>query len=80
MLGLSRKKLTIEVPDGKAHILDPMGNRTEEWIVGEHIEQKTYDRLKDATGDLYVVAFYEKGERVVNVCDRETWQRFKAAT
>jgi len=60
-----------------AYILDPNGNRTEKWIIGEHVSRETYDRLKDADGSLYIAICYEAGEPKSTVLKREIWEHAK---
>jgi len=70
---LSGPKTVCEV-----HILDALeGDRTVEWIVGEEVDQDTYERFKDRNGDLFVVVVYRKGEPEVSVTAREVWESMK---
>jgi hypothetical protein len=52
--------MTKAVVEGKArrvsciaHILDPKGDRTEEWFIGKDIEADDYNSFKDERGDIY---------------------------
>jgi len=60
-----------------AHILDVLhGERTEKWIVGEHVLPETYHRYKDSNGELYVMIYYENGEpqmEVLNKHNKQLW-------
>jgi hypothetical protein len=59
-----------------AHILDAVhGERTENWIVGEHVPGETYDRHKDSNGDLYVMVYYEKGEPQMRALSKRLWDQ-----
>ena len=59
------------------HILDALhGERTEKWIVGEHVLPETYHRYKDSNGELYVMIYYENGEpqmEVLNKRNKQLW-------
>ena len=35
-----------------AHIIDPKGDRTEEWLIGRDIEKDVYNRFKDQNGHI----------------------------
>ncbi len=58
-----------------AHILDAFhGERTEKWIVGEHMLPETYHRYKGPNGELYVM--YENGEpqmELLNKHNKQLW-------
>jgi hypothetical protein len=59
-----------------AHILDAIhGERTENWIVGEHVPCETYERHKDSNGDLYVMVYYDKGEPQMRALNKQLWQQ-----
>ena len=60
-----------------SYILDPKGNCTEKWIIGEHVSRETYDRLKDTDGSLYVMTYYEAGEPKSMVVKKELWEHAK---
>lgn len=69
-----------KVGDGcQVHILDPKGNRTENWVVGRDIDQYVYERMKDAQGDIYALVVYRRGEAEVNVVPKEIWDQAKVA-
>lgn len=60
----------------EVHITDVMhGRRTEKWVIGEHIKRETYDNLKDASGRLYAVVLYEKGEPQISAVAKTTWDQ-----
>jgi hypothetical protein len=60
-----------------AHILDALHDeRTEKWIVGEHVLAETYHRYEDSNGELYVMIYYENGEpqmEVLNKHNKQLW-------
>ncbi|MBI2716805.1 MAG: hypothetical protein HYX37_20510 [Rhizobiales bacterium] len=57
------------------HIISPMGNRTENWIVGDQIPEEAYNKLKGQSGDLHALEVYEKGEPSITVITKEIWQK-----
>lgn len=61
-----------------AHILDPnSGYTTQQWKVGEHIEEEAVRRLSDR-GNIFVVVSYEAGQAKRVICKREVWNQVKA--
>jgi len=63
----------------EAHILDPMrGYYVETWIVDEDIERETVEDFATASGELYVVSFYENGEPQNMVTKKEVWDKQKS--
>jgi hypothetical protein len=42
-----------------AHIIDPKGDRQEEWLIGKDIEPDVYNRFKDDHGHIYIMIHYE---------------------
>jgi hypothetical protein len=70
-----------KIGDGcQVHILDPKGDRTENWCVGRDISQDVYDRMKDENGDLHVLVVYRRGEPDANVVPKHIWKQAKAMT
>jgi hypothetical protein len=69
-----------KIGDGcQVHILDPKGNRTENWIVGRDVDQDVYDQMKDKNGDIHVIVVYRRGEPEVNLVAKEIWDQAKIA-
>jgi hypothetical protein len=61
------------------YFLDPMGNRTETWPIGEGgIPADTYARLKDHKGDMYALVVYEAGEPQTSFLKKEIWKQAEA--
>src|SRR6266487_1599981 len=59
-----------------AHILDPKhGLRTENWIIGEQVTPESYEKFKDAKGNIYVAIAYEKGEANVMLVQKAIWEQ-----
>lgn len=60
----------------RVHILDPVqGELMEDWLIGQDIDRATYDRVKDADGDVYVIAYYEGGERQMRTAPKSMWDQ-----
>jgi hypothetical protein len=60
----------------RVHILDAVrGELTEDWLIGEDIDRATYDRVKDANGDVYVIAYYEAGNRKMKSAPKSMWDQ-----
>jgi hypothetical protein len=61
------------------YFLDPMGNRTETWPIGEDgIPADTYARLKDEKGNMYALTAYEAGEAQTSFLTKEIWKQAEA--
>jgi hypothetical protein len=72
---LAEGKATV-VDACRVHILDPVdGEVTEDRLIGEDIDRTTYDRLKDADGDIYVIAYYEAGDRKTRTVPKAMWDQ-----
>src|SRR3954453_11790351 len=69
-----------KIGDGcQVHILDPKGNRTENWVVGRDIPQDVYGRMKDENGDLYMIVVYREGEPDASVVPKAIWEQARIA-
>lgn len=60
----------------RVHILDPVdGEIVEDWLIGQDIDRATYDRVKQADGDVYVIAYYEAGNRKMKTVPKRIWDQ-----
>lgn len=67
--------------DCQAHILDVVvPYRVETWIVGKDVSQETYDRFKDESGHLYVVAYFRDGKQEMSVIAKSLWEKHRRDT
>ncbi|GLR95787.1 MULTISPECIES: hypothetical protein [Bradyrhizobium] len=61
------------------YVLDPMGNRTETWPIGnDGIPPEVYARLKDDRGNMYALTVYEAGEPQTSFLKKEIWKQAEA--
>ena len=56
-----------------AHIIDPKGDRTEEWSIGRDIEKEVYNCFKDENGNMYIMIVYRAGVPNTNVLKKDAW-------
>lgn len=73
-----RKK---EVAACEVHILDAHAGRPRRdvWVIGERIPRETYDRLKDESGALFVLIYYEGGQPVATAVTKAIWDQAATA-
>ncbi len=64
----------LELQTLRVHMLDPKGNKTLEWILGEDVDLDTVKKCRDEeTGDLFAMTHYEKGQPVVSILKKDLW-------
>ena len=49
----------------------------ENWTIGKNISRETYDKFKDANGDLYATEFREDGETKTHVLRKDKWEELR---
>jgi hypothetical protein len=60
------------------HVLDPMSPlRVETWIIGEDVDEDTYNKFKDENGDLYLSIHYRDGAPTKHLMQRAIWTGVK---
>lgn len=73
--GLLSKTEVVEV-----HVLDPKGNYTTHWQIGEDIPAEVVEKFKNpATNKLYALTVYEAGEPKTSVLQHAKWLEIKVA-
>jgi hypothetical protein len=70
--GLVEGKATL-LESCTADIIDPKGDRTEEWLIGRDIEKDVYNRFKDENGHIYIMIVYRAGVPDTNVLKKDAW-------
>lgn len=68
----------VTAPVVKVHMLGLVNYTVEKMIVGDHIDQATYERFRDPeTGDIYATTLYEDGKEVTYFLKKERWMELK---
>ena len=49
----------------------------ENWTIGKNISRETYDKFKDANGDIYATEFREDGETKTHVLRKDKWEELR---
>jgi len=45
----------------------------EKWIVGQDINEETYLKFKDSSGDIYGIRYYKDGKLEIGLSSKEKW-------
>ncbi len=62
----------------EVHVLDPKGNYTTQWKIGEEVSVELVDKFKNpATNELYVLTVYEAGKPQMHIIFYTKWQEIK---
>jgi hypothetical protein len=60
--------------------LERGGVRTETWTIDKDITRETYEKFKDAEGDVYVARAYVRDEPAVMLMPKADWERLVHVT
>ena len=62
----------------RAHIIDPVkGYYQENWIIGEHISEESYNRFKHVSNDIYAFIVYRDGQPEMYICEKKFWDKMR---
>jgi hypothetical protein len=70
----------VEGPLVRVHMLNPLGNTTQHWKIGQDIDQAAVDKFRDPeSGDIYGMTSFENGESQVHLLRRDLWEAARQA-
>ena len=85
---VSQKEFDRWIAEGKMRLVDKVAlvhvsdvmrpNYTTQWIIGENIDEETYERFKGKNGDLYVSIHYRGGKPETNIVSKTMWDQLMA--
>jgi len=74
------KAREIKEPLVRVHMLNPVGNTTQHWKIGQDIDQAAVDKFRDPeSGDIYAMTSFENGEPQVHLLKRDLWEAARQA-
>lgn len=61
------------------HVCGTLGERVSSIVIGEMVSQADYDQYHDPeTGGLYMIEYFEKGEKLLRLVSKPMWLKAKA--